>query len=33
MFEEIRSETEADLVELHVHWQAKTANAFDMPIV
>ena len=22
-----------DLVELHVHWQAKTANAFDMPIV
>src|SRR5256885_15520288 len=33
MFEAIRSETDADLVELHVRWLAKTANAFDMPIV
>jgi NAD(P)-dependent dehydrogenase (short-subunit alcohol dehydrogenase family) len=33
MFEAIRSETDTDLVELHVRWLAKTANAFDMPIV
>ena len=33
MFEAIRSETDADLVELHVRCLAKTANAFDMPIV
>jgi nicotinamidase-related amidase len=33
MFEVIRSETSADLVELHVRLLAKTAKAFDMPIV
>ena len=33
MFEVIRSETEADLVELNVRLLAKTAKAFDMPIV
>jgi nicotinamidase-related amidase len=33
MFEVIRSETNADLVELHVRLLAKTAKAFDMPIV
>ncbi|MFL5839383.1 MAG: isochorismatase family protein [Thermoleophilaceae bacterium] len=33
MFEVIRSETDADLVELHVRLLAKTARAFDMPIV
>jgi nicotinamidase-related amidase len=33
MFEVIRSETDADLVELHVRLLAKTAKAFDMPIV
>jgi nicotinamidase-related amidase len=33
MFEVIRSETGADLVELHVRLLAKTAKAFDMPIV
>jgi nicotinamidase-related amidase len=33
MFEAIRSETAADVVELHVRWLAKTARAFDMPIV
>jgi nicotinamidase-related amidase len=33
MFEVIRSETNADLVELHVRLLAKTARAFDMPIV
>src|SRR3954471_22145334 len=33
MFEVIRSETNADLVELHARLLAKTANAFDMPIV
>src|ERR1700745_3334224 len=33
MFEVIRSETGADLVELHALWLAKTAKAFDMPIV
>src|SRR6478752_5664073 len=33
MFEVIRSETEADLVELNVRLLAKTARAFDVPIV
>jgi nicotinamidase-related amidase len=33
MFEGIRSETSSDLVELHVRLLAKTAKAFDMPIV
>ena len=33
MFEVIRSEPSADLVELHVRLLAKTAKAFDMPIV
>src|SRR5882724_4581415 len=33
MFEVIRSETSADLVELHARLLAKTAKAFDMPIV
>jgi nicotinamidase-related amidase len=33
MFEVIRSETSADLVELHVRLLAKTAKAFEMPIV
>ena len=33
MFEVIRSETSADPVELHVRLLAKTAKAFDMPIV
>src|SRR3984885_975075 len=33
MFEVIRSETDADMVELHVRLLAKTAQAFDMPIV
>jgi nicotinamidase-related amidase len=33
MFEVIRSETPADLVELNVRLLAKTARAFDMPIV
>src|SRR4051794_7095821 len=33
MFEVIRSETSAELVELHVRLLAKTAKAFDMPIV
>jgi nicotinamidase-related amidase len=33
MFEVIRSETEADLVELNVRLLAKTARALDMPIV
>lgn len=33
MFEVIRSETDADLVELHVRLLAKTAKAFEMPIV
>src|SRR6185312_3700169 len=32
-FEVIRSETSADLVEMHVRLLAKTAKAFDMPIV
>jgi nicotinamidase-related amidase len=33
MFEVIRSETDADVVELNVRLLAKTARAFDMPIV
>ncbi len=33
MFEVIRSETNAELVELNVRLLAKTAKAFDMPIV
>ena len=33
MFEVIRSETDADLVELHVRLLARTAKAFGMPIV
>jgi nicotinamidase-related amidase len=33
MFEVIRSETDADLVELNVRLLAKTANALDIPIV
>lgn len=33
MFQSIRSETGADLVELHVRLLAKTAKAFNMPIV
>src|SRR3954467_15034045 len=33
MFEVIRSETSAEMVELHVRLLAKTAKAFDMPIV
>src|SRR5258705_2022463 len=33
MFEVIRSETSADLVEMHVRLLTKTAKAFEMPIV
>src|SRR5258707_8851500 len=33
MFQSIRSETGADLVELHVRLLAKTAKAFEMPLV
>src|SRR5260221_9265598 len=33
MVEVIRSETDADLVELHARLLAKTAKAFDVPIV
>src|SRR6201992_3496333 len=33
MFEVIRSETDADLVELNVRLLAKTAKALEMPIV
>jgi nicotinamidase-related amidase len=33
MFEVIRSETDAAIVELHVRLLAKTAKTFDMPIV
>ena len=33
MFETIRSETSADLADLHVRLLARTAKAFDMPIV
>jgi nicotinamidase-related amidase len=33
LFESIRSETDADLVELNVRLLARAAKAFDMPIV
>jgi len=33
MFQSIRSETGADLVELHVRLLARTAKAFNMPVV
>jgi nicotinamidase-related amidase len=33
MFEVIRSEASADLVEMHVRLLAKTAKAYDVPIV
>src|SRR3984885_8792261 len=33
MFEVIRSETNAEMVELHVRLLARTAKAFNMPIV
>jgi nicotinamidase-related amidase len=33
MFEVIRSQTSADLVEMHVRLLARTAKGFDMPIV
>jgi nicotinamidase-related amidase len=33
MFEVIRSETDAEMVEMHVRLLAKTAKAFDVPIV
>jgi len=33
MFQSIRSETGVELVELHVRLLAKTAKAFNMPIV
>ena len=32
-FESIRSETPADLIELHARWLARGAKAFDVPIV
>ena len=32
-FESIRSETPADLIELHARWLVKIAKAFDVPIV
>jgi len=32
-FESIRSETPADLIELHARWLARAAKAFDVPIV
>ena len=32
-FESIRSETPAELVELHARWLARIARAFDVPIV
>ena len=31
--ESIRSETPADLIELHTRWLIRTATAFDVPIV
>jgi nicotinamidase-related amidase len=31
--ESIRSETTADLIELHIRWLIRTANAFGVPIV
>ena len=33
LLDAIRSETRSDLVELHARWLAKTAKAFDMPVV
>lgn len=33
MFQSIRSETSADLVELHARLLARTAKAFNLPIV
>src|SRR4029077_12429493 len=33
MYEVIRSETSADLVEMHVRLLARTAKTFDLPIV
>src|ERR1700745_3568196 len=33
MFDVIRSETSADVVEMHVRLLARTAKAFDVPIV
>jgi nicotinamidase-related amidase len=32
-FESLRSETPADLIELHARWLARAAKAFDVPIV
>ena len=32
-FESIRSETPADLIELHARWLSRAAKAFDVPIV
>jgi nicotinamidase-related amidase len=32
-FESIRSETPAELIELHTRWLARAAKAFDVPIV
>ena len=32
-FESLRSETPAELIELNTRWLAKTAKAFDVPIV
>jgi nicotinamidase-related amidase len=32
-FESIRSETPADVIELHARWLARAAKAFDVPIV
>jgi nicotinamidase-related amidase len=32
-FESVRSETPADLIELHARWLARAAKAFDVPIV
>jgi nicotinamidase-related amidase len=32
-FESIRSETPADVIELHARWLARAAKAFDIPIV
>ncbi len=31
--ESIRSETSADLIELHARWLARTAKSFDVPVV
>ncbi|HEY2259389.1 MAG TPA: hypothetical protein VGH45_06735, partial [Solirubrobacteraceae bacterium] len=33
LLEAIRSETPADLIELHARWLARAAKAFDVPIV